>query len=89
MTTRYGSVLSLPKGARKVNHTDQDAILHVSPAELSNSGNIRDKAERSPRPSIGAAKFSRSKALADALKSALMAAEDSCEDLPGDINGNC
>ena len=79
MAGRYGSTLSLPQGARKVN----------TQANHIRSEAVEVTQERTHRPPVGAAKFSQSKASANALKAALRSAEDDCEDLPGDINGNC
>lgn len=77
MSGRYGSTLSLPKGARKVTQE-----VTAEPA-------IKVTQERTHRPPIGARKFSRSKALADGLKTLLKDADQYGWDRPGDHNGNC
>ena len=77
MSGRFGSTLSLPNGARKVTQ-EVTAEPVTEPTQ-----------ERTHRPPVGAQRFSRSKALADGLRAALKAREDSYEDLPSDVNGNC
>ncbi len=81
MTTRFGSTLSLPKGARKVTPP--------APVEVTAEPVIEVTQERTHRPPVGARRFSRSKALADGLTALLKDADQSGWDRPGDINGNC
>lgn len=86
MTTRYGSVLSLPKGAHKVPEKMAPVLGSCPAAE--EGPVLGSPIDRTHRPPVGAQRFSRSKALADGLRAALKAREDSYEDLPSDVNGN-
>lgn len=113
MTGRYGSTLSLPKGARRsikedspnlgarIDHPQMASNLGACAGHrkmgstLSQCVTQDDSSTLSApqgttyRAHTGARRFPRSKALADALMAAIKTAEDACEDLPGDVNGNC
>lgn len=84
MSGRFGSVLTL-KAPRKAT----TPTIVEAPQGIAQEVTAEVTQERTHRPPVGARRFSRSKALADGLRAALKAREDSYEDLPSDINGNC